>query len=377
MPASIAWYRRLDVRLAAMLLIALLAFDAFGRPLFEAALGTVGIEVSQGMRHLLWLSAVTAIAVAVSVFVSRRLTRRLVDLAYVAGRPLPCGRLPGPFDDSGGDEVAALAATMNGMRARVNQLVDDIAQHEVHRQEWLAQVSHDLRTPLTALVACLDRAELALQSPRPETLYQEVPDLLAVAKLDVDRVESLTSDLFEIARLEARDALNLEPVPPGELVRQAVKGLEPLAAKKGVRLVVQLASQLPILSADGRRLMRALENLLRNAIQHAEAYVWVRVEPTEDGMRFEVRDDGPGFPEHDGELSLEELRSRRSREDSAGLGLLVTQRVAEAHEGTVGAYNSRSGGAVVWFALPLRAEEESPEDDADEPQDSTEVGLAS
>lgn len=369
--SAVRWHRRLDVRLAAALVAALLVFEFLSKPVYRSLSTLLGAPPLGESRiaSVVWFLVMTGIAILLAVVISRRVTRRLAGMSDLASRPLPCGRLPGPFDESGGDEVARLAGTMNAMRQRVNQLLDDVARQEVQRREWLAQVSHDLRTPLTALVACLDRAELALQSPRPETLYQEVPDLLAVAKLDIDRVESLANDLFEIARLEANDALNLEPVPPGELVRQTVRGLEPLAAKKGVKLQVRLGLNLPILNADGRRLMRALENLLRNAIQHAVAYVWIQVERGGETLRFEVRDDGVGFPEQRGTLSFDDLRSRRSREDSAGLGLMVTQRVAEAHGGAVGAHNSDTGGAVVWFALPATPE-------AAEALDS-EVGLAS
>ena len=125
-------------------------------------------------------------------------------------------------------------------------------------------------------------------------------ELLTVARMDADRVQAMADDLMEIARLEAGDALTLEPVPPGELVRQAVKELGPIAQAKGLKLEASVAPALPILSADGRRLMRAMENLLRNATQYAKQRIEVLATVCGDELRFEVRDDGTGLPEENG-----------------------------------------------------------------------------
>jgi signal transduction histidine kinase len=188
-----------------------------------------------------------------------------------------------------------------------------------------------------------------------ESLRKDVRALISVARMDAGRVNVMADDLLDIARLEASDALELEPVPSGELVRKTVTLLEPMAAASGITLQAEVEPGLPVASADGRRLARALENLLRNAIDHATSQVQVAIARDELGLRFEVRDDGPGLPEHDGKVDLEHLDGRRARDDSAGLGLLVTRRVAEAHGGRIGAYNLPSGGAAVWFAIPLHS----------------------
>ncbi len=288
---------------------------------------------------------------------SRFVTRRLSRLAEQAAQPLGAdGGLPAPFEVGGRDEITVLAGAMNAMRGRVAALLGGLAQREVNRREWIAQVSHDLRTPLTALTACLDRAEMLLAERDDDASRERLRELIQVAQYDADRVRDLADDLLEIARLEAEDDLLREPVPPGELVRQAVRGLGPLAEARGVRLETVIESVPETVEADGRRLLRALENLLRNAIQHARSRVEVRVAQAAGGLRFAVGDDGPGLPESDGRIDLVALSERRSRDDSTGLGLRVTRRVAEAHGGRIGAENSpESGGALVWFEIPLGA----------------------
>jgi signal transduction histidine kinase len=121
--------------------------------------------------------------------------------------------------------------------------------------------------------------------------------------------------------------------------------------------------------------MRAIENLLRNAIQHARTSVEVIATLSSKNVRFEVRDDGRGLPKEpdflaylrrrSGDVRLTELAKRRGRADSAGLGLVVVQRVAEAHRGVVDAYNLSNGGAAFWMDIPVPSESTSPSEAED------------
>jgi signal transduction histidine kinase len=313
------------------------------------------LDRAERLDEAVSLGTTVVLAVLLAFVVSRLVTRRLSRLAALASEPVPDdGDLPGPFFGGGRDEIGALARALDVRRERVMELVEGLASTDTRRREWVAQVSHDLRTPLTALGACLDRAEQML-SRGDAVDAAAMTELVAVARLDADRVNALADDLLDIARLEASDSLDLEPVPPGELVRGTVTALGPLAQAGGVELVADLAPGLPIPDADGRRMARALENLVRNAIHFARSRVEVRAREADGRLRLEVRDDGEGLPEQDGEVLWETLRGHRSREDSAGLGLLVTERVAQAHGGDVGAHNLPEGGGAVWLDIPIHA----------------------
>ncbi|MEM7245183.1 MAG: HAMP domain-containing sensor histidine kinase [Acidobacteriota bacterium] len=305
-----------------------------------------------------WIArgAILGIIVAViAIAISRGVTRRLSRLAVQAAAPLGSGgEPPGPFEVEGNDEIALLATTMNDLRDRVGELVGNIQDQDARRREWVAHVSHDLRTPLTALLACFDRADRLLDEKDGDELRDEVERVLSVARLDASRVHELAVDLLEISRLDTEADLSFEPVPPGEIVRQSVRSLSALAELEEKELVVKVDNGLPLLEADGRRVMRAMENLLRNALQHAKTRVEAVVQQAPSGhLHFEVRDDGPGLPVGDGPVTLSGLSSRRSRSDSAGLGLMVARRVAEAHGGSIGGRNLDEGGAAVWFELPV------------------------
>lgn len=289
-------------------------------------------------------------ALSSAFFVSRMITGRVTRLAHAASSPIDDPHdLPGPFPEEGDDELAVLARSLNGMRSKVQELIGDLDRQDQERRRWIAQVSHDLRTPLTALTACLDGA-------REELGEGSLPSLAArldAAQHDALRLAELIEDLLDIARLEAGEAPVKEPVPPAELVRQAARGLRALAEQGNIRLKIELETGLPVLEADGRRLMRALENLMRNAIHHARGSVVVRAELCGELVRFTVEDDGPGLPEVGGvPADLKTLSEHLSRPDSAGLGLVVVRRVAQMHGGSAAAENRVEGGARFWLDLP-------------------------
>ncbi len=297
------------------------------------------------------------IATLASLLLVSIVTRRLSTLAADASAPLnqqvETIDLPGPFDVTGDDEIARLAVALNTMRGRIEDLVIQLKERDRQRREWIAQVSHDLRTPLTALSVCLNRAKETLARSENSSEKDSVTNAINVALQDGHRLQTLVDDLFELARLDASEELNLEPVPPGELVRQTVRGLAPMADSLGIELTTTIEPSLPTIRADGRRLMRALENMLRNAVQYGEKRVEIVVSAVGKYLKFEVKDDGPGLAEENGQVVFTETVKRPRRPDSTGLGLIVTNRVATAHGGSLGGENRPEGGASVWILIPI------------------------
>jgi signal transduction histidine kinase len=167
-------------------------------------------------------------------------------------------------------------------------------------------------------------------------------------------MRTLTDDLLDIARLDTEKALALEPVPPGEIARETKAIMGGFAEEKSCTLDVIIERGLPTIEADGSRLLRALENLVRNALEHADSRVELQVLAIQNGIAFEVRDDGPGLPlEEGGEVNFTSLAGLRSRPDSAGLGLTVVRKVAEAHGGRLSARNQENkGGALFRLEVP-------------------------
>lgn len=286
---------------------------------------------------------------------SRLAVQRLAEISAEASEPIaPGSPLPGPFTVDGSDEIADLARALNRMRQRASDVMGALATRDSARNEWVALVSHDLRTPLAALTTSLDLIERrVLNGQTAEILF-----LVRAAQADTERVTHLATDLLEIARLEVNPELNLEPVDPLELAQHAHHTLGPLAIERSVTLSLEnhLPPDFEPIEADGRLLLRALENLISNSLQHALSRVTLHIDQVlsldgEPRVRFTVEDNGPGLPECEGRVLFSDLKNHRSRADSSGLGLIVTARVAELHGGIADAQNPPQGGASVWFEV--------------------------
>lgn len=264
-------------------------------------------------------------------------TRRLQALSRSVSSG-DAGEIPGPFPDRGSDEIAALGRALNSMRDEIEELVAARDRRATEQRAWVAQVSHDLRTPLTALLACLDRAS----NIPPEDLG----DLLAVARLDAERVRELAEGLLEIARLDSGESLRLEDVHPEELLGQVTRAMQPLAEADGVVVAIEIERDLPSLRADGRRLQRLLENVIRNALQHARHRVVVSARQDGNRIQLSVADDGPGFPGVSGDVPLDEVpRTNRPDTASCGIGLQIVQRIVDAHDASMRLRNLPGSGA--------------------------------
>lgn len=366
--ADIRWTKRLHVRLA-FAFSALIIAAGFVVPeirdllrhLLETGSGTEGgpseraIDTIDTAFIVIFLMATAGVA---GWIVSLLVTRRLREMVNVLRNPIEADEgVPYPEEAEQRDEIGQLAGAMNHMQVRIRELVSSLKGRDRDRRRWLSRISHDIRTPLTALIACINRArKVAGELPGGDD-RTKLLEALRVAQLDAARFHALASDLLDVARLEDEDLQMVrEPVPPIELVRSVVTSLKLLAEDLGKSIVIDAPGAVPELEADGHRLARALENLLRNALYHGKTEVIVRVEGAGDSVQFSVLDDGPGMPvSDDGEVDLDQLADLPGRRDSTGIGLLVARRVATGHNGAIGATNRPTGGALVWFRIPRPA----------------------
>jgi signal transduction histidine kinase len=258
-------------------------------------------------------------------------------------------------------ELRVLTTTFNDMAAR-------LADAEAQRRRFLADITHELRTPLAVLQSGIE-AQIDGIHARDEAH-------LASLLEETQRLGRLIDDLHTLALADAgRIVLHRERVHPGALVEDAVAGHAALAERKGVRLVTTIA---PALARDGdaevdagdtidgaeidvdpTRIHQVLDNLLSNAVRHTPAGGEVRtlLEPAEGAggsrwVRIVVTDTGPGFPEGTVDEVFERF-TRAADSRGSGLGLSIARDLVEAHGGTIRAWNQTGGGgAGVGFTLP-------------------------
>jgi two-component system, NtrC family, sensor histidine kinase KinB len=227
------------------------------------------------------------------------------------------------------------------------------------KDEFISVASHELRTPLTSLQMAVQL--LAEGSAGP--LMERQQRLVQMATLDAERLDRLTRDLLDLARLEAGTAVpHRRPVRPLDAIQMAIEPLRPQAEGKGVTLSVQAEPSLPLVSADLEQLSRAVSNLVGNAIQHtpSDGGVTVTAEPSEGGsppsacMRFTVRDTGEGIPpEYLARVFERFVQVPGATAGGAGLGLPIAKKIVEAHGGQIWAESEPGRGAQFHFTMPL------------------------
>lgn len=210
----------------------------------------------------------------------------------------------------------------------------------------VAGVAHEVRNPLFAISATVDALEARFG---PQPAYARYTETL---RQEVNRLSRLMSDLLDYGR---PPRLDLTDSPVGPVVTRAIAACTPLAEQTGVRLVAEIADDLPLLPLDPARMLQVLQNLIDNAIQHSPRGSQVTVKaaavlaPNDAGIDLSVADQGPGIRTEDMTNIFEPFFTRRR--GGTGLGLSIVQRIVEQHGGEVDATNRDTGGAVITVRL--------------------------
>jgi len=262
------------------------------------------------------------------------------DLAAINGNDLS-SRVPEP---PGRDEIARLARTVNATLGRIEDAKLHMDAVLARQRQFVADASHELRTPLAGL-----RAELEIGQLHPDDT--DLNTLLDSALVDVDRLEAIITDLLLLARVGTAGAADKTQLNLSELVRGEVSGrLDRLPIR------LRIDPGVPV-TAVTVQIARVLKNLLDNAQRHTRSLVEVSVRRNGPFAELAVDDDGAGIPEPDRERVFERftrLDTARSRDHGGtGLGLAIAREIAHAHQGTLEAVESPSGGARFLLRLPL------------------------
>ena len=302
---------------------------------------------------LVSMAVIAVVAVLVGLVAFRLITRPLRGLAG-AMQELDIDRLAAagvPAVDrvhDERDEIGILRGAFGRMAQRIAEQWRTLRRQEQERREIIANVSHDLRTPLTSLHGFLETL-----THKRDLSEAERERYLATALAQSGKVSQLAHELFELARIE-HDASTLErePFSLGDLVHDVVQELSVLAAAKEQRLTVEVAANLPHVVGSLRLIDRALTNLIGNAIQHTPTggEIVVTLRDMGHGVEVVVRDDGPGIPPEVREALLGSPPSG-GRAAGTGLGLQIVRRILELHGGRIELDHSQRG-THIRFELP-------------------------
>jgi two-component system OmpR family sensor kinase len=257
---------------------------------------------------------------------------------------------------SSNDEIGRLSTTFKQMAERIRAQMRDLKQVDDTRRELVANISHDLRTPLASLRGYLETLLMKEDSLSPE----EKRNYLEIATEQSARLSTLISKLFELAKLDAALASAApEPFMLSELAQDVAQKFDLAAKKKQVTLITSFPADMPPVCADVGLIERVLENLMENALRYTEAggKISITLVPREQEVSVEVADTGCGIAaDHLPHLFDRFYRVEKSRHDgaqSSGLGLAIVKRILELHESTIVVESNPGSGTKFTFSLPI------------------------
>lgn len=247
-------------------------------------------------------------------------------------------------------------------RPRVALVFRDVSEEEAVNRllaHFMANVTHEFRTPLSALAASV---ELLLDQVNDLDPI-ELQELLTALYLSVLGLQTLIDNLLEGASIEAgRFRISSRPSDLSEIIAEAIRMMQPLLDKRSQQLVVELPASIPVVQADPRRVVQVMVNLLSNATKYCpdDSEITIGVTAEDGRVRVSVADQGTGIPlEQRADIFRRFTRPgdvSQGAQYGIGLGLSIVKAVIQAHGGEVGVDDRPAGGAVFWFTLHMADE---------------------
>ncbi len=314
-------------------------------------------EFLSQVNQAIWVAGFVAAGIAVlfSLLLARRLTQPL-ELLTVAAEQMKRGqytrRVTPPRSQ---DELGRLALTFNEMADMIEADVNALRRHEQYRRDLIANIGHDLTTPLTAIQGFSEAlADDIIQDPMQR---QETAQRIA---REVQRLRRLVADMQQMSSLESgRIRLDLAPLDMQSLVDETLAVVAPECEQAHITLCNEIAPFTPPIYADSDRIIQVLLNLLDNARRHTpeNGKITIGAMPAEKKLHIWVSDTGTGIDPVDLPHIFERFyradRSRTGATGGSGLGLSIVKAIIQAHGGTIWAESMPGEGTRITFTLPL------------------------
>jgi len=319
------------------------------------------LQGSYILRLSMWAAAGGLLfALLAALLLFNRMTHPLRQLttAMEAFRQSDFSEPPGfshGYHIESGNEIDRLGAIFMQMSDRIVRQIRALIDADTHRREFIANITHDLRTPLTSLQGYLETLLMKEGSLTPE----EQRTYLAITIKRADQLGKLVSELFEIAKLDSPDVLvRFEPFSLGELIQDILQKFQLAAEKKKIALQINMAERLPLVFADIGLCERLIENLVDNAVRYTpeDGTISINAIPKNERVAVSISDTGSGIrPEDIPHLFDRFYRKDRSRPDSSsgsGLGLVIAKRIVELHGSSLEVSSAVNIGTTFMFTLP-------------------------
>ncbi|MDR1065875.1 MAG: HAMP domain-containing histidine kinase [Clostridiales bacterium] len=319
-----------------------------GVALLSAPMPEISKTVSETMRLTIICLAVSALIASILVFVlSRTMTKPLHEMSEAA-KLMADGDFEKRFRVASRDEVGQLAESLNNM-------AESLYEQEQQRRVFIANVSHDLRSPLTSIRGFLQAIQDGAVPPEQQSRY------LNIALDETSRLSKLTHDIIDLEKMRELE-LNKTAFDINELIRETALMFENVATSKNIAVNVSFANDVTAVLADEEKMRRVIYNLLDNAVKFSEQDGRIEIDTTirDKKVCVSVKDYGRGIKPEDHKHVFERFfksdASRGEDRSGSGLGLSIVAGFIKAHGETITLASDEGKGSVFTFTLPLAKE---------------------
>ena len=306
----------------------------------------------QDSRKLLAISLIAALLISLLLasLLSRRFVRPLQHMEQLAAE-LTGGNYAARSDIHQEDEIGSLARSLDTLAARLGKASQERARLQQMRQDFITNISHELRTPITIL-----RGTLELISSGLATDEEKRKNYLKQMMSNIIGLQRLVNDLFELSRLQNADFnIDKSPLNLGDALQDALQTASQLAGQKDVRLQCPQEPFVFPMEGDYDRLRQMFLTVLDNAVKFSPegSSIEVTCQKEEHGWNIQIRDHGPGIPEDELPHIFERFHSRKDKANpnGTGLGLPIALEIARRHEISLQCRNMENGGACISFSM--------------------------
>lgn len=318
------------------------AGEVIGAIRFTSSLAPVNAVFTENALILLAIGGIVIILAALISFFLAGTIIKPIGQMITAAEQMASGKFSIRVPKGKDDELGRLADTMNYMASQVQE-------HEKLKNEFIASVSHDLRTPLTSVKGWA----ITLHSMAKDDLFREG---LEVIKNESERLSRLLGDLLDFSSLSSgRISFTFDEVNLTDLAQETVHQLQPRAQRQGVRLTVQSKEPDVEVKADKNRLIQVLINLLDNALKFTppEGNITVSIGKLESEAIIQVSDTGIGIPSEHLDTIKDKFAKGKTKGSGTGLGLAICEEIIKGHKGVLQLSSPEGQGTTVKITLPV------------------------
>jgi len=325
--------------------------EKIGAVLIVSPYGGIATPLNDINSRLLLTTILLTAVVSALVFFSSKILFEPLNGILDTMKKIASGQFHQRIDVKGNNEFSQLGEAVNNMTTRLEQVDNS-------RQEFVSNVSHELKTPLSSIKVLTE--SILLQQNVPEEMYRE---FLVDINSEIDRMTAIVNDLLSLVRLDYNGAkLNIDEIDMNRMLRDIVKRLNPLAENKNIELSYESSKEVTV-EGDEVKLSLAISNLVENGIKYTPMDGKVKVSIDADHLDcfITVQDTGIGISEEEQTKVFDRFyrvdKTRDRETGGTGLGLAITHSTVLLHNGSVKVISGEGKGSTFVVRLPLKHEE--------------------